>query len=493
MTNSRIIRNLAKGNEELRREIEAFDPFTSTRSIPRSDSEEESGKETETEPEIKLKLKTRTKALDKSLPGSSRSKMAVQAIPLKDVLTVVPEFNGENIPLSVILEGCDEAKEMITDENEPNLTKLIRSKLTGESRKTIYGQAFATIEELKDFIKSIYAPAKTVHQLSGEMGIEYQRDNETEISFANRIRDLGRRIIEAQRVNTGNVGAPFKASIEKNSVESFKRSLKPEIEQRLENAGDMEHIVQNAIKAERLVEARRALRRGAGTFEDSSQHKGVKRGTYVSQIFNAEEREKVSETFSSQMSTTCQFCGKTGHMADKCRNKFSRVNLTQIICQICNKRGHAANQCRNLIKCQVCGKQGHSARLCRSQDTGIDNCQICGKVGHIASRCFQSRPATGRPNPQMEARSHLSCQVCKGIGHTAATCRINMNKNCNYCPTKGHTIEECRKCQYNERLRAGNGQGLPSMSAETETPQRQMRSTNFLQAENQNCELLPLE
>ena len=196
MNNSRITRNLAKGDEELRREIEAFDPFTSTRSIPRGDSEEGSVKETETEPEIKSKPKLKAKALDKtlnkSLPGSSRSTMAVQAIPLKDVLTVVPEFNGENIPLSVFLEGCDEAKEMITDENEPNLAKLIRSKLTGEARKAIYGQAFATIGELKDFIKAIYAPAKTVHQLLGEMGNEYQRDNETVISFANRIRDLGR-------------------------------------------------------------------------------------------------------------------------------------------------------------------------------------------------------------------------------------------------------------------------------------------------------------
>ena len=293
MNNSRITRNLSKGNEELRREIEAFDPFMSTRSIPRSDSEEESGKGTKTEPKINLKPEPRAKALDKtldkSLPGSSRSTMAVEAIPLKDVLTVVPEFNGENIPLSVFLEGCDEAKEMITDENEPNLAKLIRSKLTGEARKAIYGQAFATIGELKDFIKAIYAPAKTVHQLLGEMRNEYQRDNETVISFVNRIRDLGRRIIETQRVNTGNIEARFKASIESNSVECFKRGLKTEIEQRIENAEDMQHIVENAIKAERLVQARKALRRGRGKFKDSSQHKGVKQGTYVSQIFNADD------------------------------------------------------------------------------------------------------------------------------------------------------------------------------------------------------------
>ena len=93
------------------------------------------------------------------------------------------------------------------------------------------------------------------------MGNEYQRDNETVISFANRIRDLGRRIIETQRVNVSNIEMVFRTSIKNNSVECFKRGLKQEVEQRLENADDMEHIVQNAIKAESLVEAKKALRK----------------------------------------------------------------------------------------------------------------------------------------------------------------------------------------------------------------------------------------
>ena len=36
------------------------------------------------------------------------------------------------------------------------------------------------------------------------------------------------------------------------SVEFFTRGLKPDVEQRLENARDMEHIVQNAIKPFRV-------------------------------------------------------------------------------------------------------------------------------------------------------------------------------------------------------------------------------------------------
>ena len=141
MNNSRITRSVARSSEELRREIEAFDPFICNRSIPRGDSEEEINNSVTQKPKPEAFKKTFC-TREVSTSGVT---MAVQPIPLKDGLTVVPEFHGENTPLSVFLEGCDEAKEMVTAENEANLVKLIRSKLTGEARKAIYGQAFGTI------------------------------------------------------------------------------------------------------------------------------------------------------------------------------------------------------------------------------------------------------------------------------------------------------------------------------------------------------------
>ena len=188
MNNSRITRSLAKSHEELRREIEGFDPFTPNRSIPRGDSSEEINTITKLKPkkaDFEEQVNIATASINAAPP-------VAQAILLKDALTVVPNFNGDKIPLSVCLEGCDEAKELVTEESEENLVKVIRSKLSGEIRKAIYGQTFMTIEQLKKFFKPIYAPARTVHQLLGEMENEYQRDNETVISFANRIRDLGR-------------------------------------------------------------------------------------------------------------------------------------------------------------------------------------------------------------------------------------------------------------------------------------------------------------
>ena len=256
----------------------------------------------------------------------------------------------------------------------------------------------------------------------------------------------------------------------------------------------MEHIVQNAIKAERLVEARTALRKeGRNKVEGLPQPREIKKGTYVSQVFRDKGNADVRDTYNMRFSVTCQYCKKVGRTANTCHDRFSGINLAQVVCQICSKEGHAANQCRNATKCQLCDKSGHSARQCRPQNTRMENCQICGKIGHTANRCFQARPAADRVLPQLEARSLLNCQICNRTGHTAATCRVNINKSCNYCQNRGHSIEDCRKRQYNEKMKSGNGQSLPSTSAGQETPKYQVRSTNFIQTEEPVCELLPLD
>ena len=233
-------------------------------------------------------------------------------------------------------------------------------------------------------------------------------------------------------------GFGFKTSIKNNSIKCFKRGLKPEIEQRLENARDMEHIVQNTIKTERLVDARKALRQeGKGKFENKEN----RRSTYLLQFHNSREISENSRTTNTHSSIICQYYSKPGHLANRCRQRISEINYVQVNCKLCNKEGHSASQCRNLSRCQLCDKQGHVTKQCHFQS---NTCQICNKAGHVASRCFQSNSTANRTTAQLEARSQLTGQICSRIEHTAATCRINMDKSCAYCKNNGHTIENCR-------------------------------------------------
>ena len=58
-----------------------------------------------------------------------------QQVSLRDVLEIVPYFDGSSkVPLTLFIEACKEAKEMVPNA-EANLVRLLRSKLTGEARR----------------------------------------------------------------------------------------------------------------------------------------------------------------------------------------------------------------------------------------------------------------------------------------------------------------------------------------------------------------------
>lgn len=48
---------------------------------------------------------------------------------LKCAVEAVPFFDGQNIPLTYFIEGCQEAKAMLPDEAEPQFTKIIRTRI----------------------------------------------------------------------------------------------------------------------------------------------------------------------------------------------------------------------------------------------------------------------------------------------------------------------------------------------------------------------------
>ena len=185
MSNKRITRTQAQNNDELRGEIEQYNPFAPRKELPRGDEEEEallnnsmSGSDQENNTVVDLGSYSENSSGDSSnnscnKPSNKFSskfnknkifKMenqtdnppvhtpSGQMVTLRDALTIVPEFNGKNIPLGQFIEGCSEAKEMIEPEFEANLVKLIRRKITGEARQSIFGQSFANIEQLKNFL-----------------------------------------------------------------------------------------------------------------------------------------------------------------------------------------------------------------------------------------------------------------------------------------------------------------------------------------------------
>ena len=96
-----------------------------------------------------------------------------QLVSLRDDLEIVPYFYGSSkVPLTIFIEACKEAKEMVPIA-EASLVKLLRRKLTGEAKRCIIGNYYNDLEDFISKLKTIFLPSKTVYQLQGDLGRIY--------------------------------------------------------------------------------------------------------------------------------------------------------------------------------------------------------------------------------------------------------------------------------------------------------------------------------
>lgn len=394
---------------------------------------------------------------------------------LKYAVEAVPFFDGQNIPLRYFIEGCEEAKGMLPAEAERQFARIIRTRIVGEARRTIQDVDFDSVAQLTKFLEQIYGHAKNIYQLQGELGCIYQKNEEDVITYANRVKLIGKQILEAHK-NSANANQDIKEPLEKDMCKCFIRGLKPEIEQRVARNLNVQETVADALRIERELREMTDLRQGGGA------------------------SNKVPSTNRSQ--DTCQICRKEGHSASNCRRltQFSpqshntALGTEILICQICKKRGHGADRCRfrepqtlrsvnvirtNNIVCQLCSKPGHDAKSCRTNNQSKTSvtCQWCDKPGHLANNCWKKQ------NEQRDTqnKSNIVCRNCNNFGHIARDCRAKNAQNttsrnslfCRYCKEEGHILENCELRITNNvrRNNQGNSKG-PSESGVRQGPER---------------------
>lgn len=252
-------------------------------------------------------------------PGENRPPATVS---IKYALEAVPIYDGSNIPLAHFLEGCEEACNMLPADVEECLTSVVRNKLRGEARRAIQGVKYTTIKGLSDFLKSIYAPAKTIYQLQGDLGRIYQSENEGALAYANRVRDLGNRILDVYKSNHNGVAdKTFTDSLDKDLVDCFIRGLKTEIENKMTDEGKLSDVMLRAIEIERKLQAKMALR-GVR----SSKHGEIPANTYSSPRYSAKTDYKPVHHIQESNIVICQICQKQGHTADKCWHRQGDSN-----------------------------------------------------------------------------------------------------------------------------------------------------------------------
>lgn len=354
-----------------------------------------------------------------------------QLVSLKDALKCVPEFKGEPGTFRLFQEGCEEAQEMIDNNAEANFVRLLRSKISGDARKSLKGQTFDAIEGLVRYLKNMYFAPKPLYQLYGDLGTLHQRFDEKVISYVNRVREEVYKLIEAytnEMTPTEAQLAAFKQNLEGNSISVFKKGLKPDIEQRITEGGNFAEVIQKAITAEKYLNDKDNLINGE-TSRNLNQYD--RRRTYVCQLCHNEDHE--APICPSLLQNMVDIASQ------RIQREEPRVMITsrsEMKCQICNQTGHEAKECKNSEakekpKCQYCDKIGHMAKDCYSLKRlakETPKCQYCDKTGHTAKDCFK---LVGK------------CKICNSMKHTTEDCKVDTSKKCDHCKKLGHEMKNC--------------------------------------------------
>lgn len=289
---------------------------------------------------------------------------------IRDALEAVPNFDGDNIAFSHFVEGCEEALSMIAPSQEIILVRAIRNKLKGDAHKSILGKIFNSLQGLVEFLRSKYGLRETVYEAQARLAYVCQKNDEKVSAYANRVREIGKRITDAQKRQTNEISQDFKKSMEEHLKICFLRGLNPEI--KITKEGTFEELESRAIDAERELETIKAIRQVV-LGERSVDNK---------RIANASLRRVGAEP------VTCQYCHKIGHTADRCRfitSNRPRNNLSATNTNYGQTNFSASRQNHNNMR--IPPSPGRPSQNSNNTINSQAECRYCKKTGHVIENC----------------------------------------------------------------------------------------------------------
>lgn len=307
------------------------------------------------------------------------------------------------------------------------------------------------------------------------LGSAVQREGEDVINFANRIRELGSRIIDAYRYEnapTATVLAEFNTETNRNMITCFKRGLQPRLEHRMQNNqfNTLGDAVKHAVKLEKTMARMEDLRKGINVLNLRDRER--KKVFFVDQneMEDLAMADELNDPTEARMYYNtldqCQACSARNHRNRQnqptlCKDCTSPIKHqyyenrqrpqnapieAQTVCQICTGP-HLATICPRInARVRNLYAQDTTEEETRTQPRDRPRCQLCNRNGHVASSCFKY----SYQKKDYNERTQQSCSICHRIGHTYQLCP-QVQRNCTYCKMTNHNVDTCFKKERDER------------------------------------------
>ncbi|KZC15145.1 hypothetical protein WN55_07325 [Dufourea novaeangliae] len=254
---------------------------------------------------------------------------------------------------------------------------------------------FSGVSDLVEHLRSIYAPHETIYEALRKLSSVFQKSNEEVIVFANRVRELGKRILDAFKREYGTISQIFVKNTEENLRKCFLRGLKSEISVRMssEYSEILNELISRAIIIEKENDA-------------ISQMRGSSEGRLEKRV---------------------------GH------STVHKVQFEQVVCQLCDKFGHIATECWSYETVRSKGNNNSHNKSPQSSNEP-DYKQIVDALLNAQQQIpFSQNRNNHRGNNNNEYRRFQENRDNNPRD----------TKFCRYCRKPGHNIEECRKITYN--------------------------------------------
>lgn len=333
---------------------------------------------------------------------------------IKDALEAIPTFDGDNASFSHFVEGCEEALTMIAPSQEIILVRAIRNKLKGDAHRSILGKVFSTLQSLVEFLRNRYGPRESVYEAQARLAYICQKDGEKVSTYANRVREIGKRILDAQKRQSNEVSQEFQKSMEEHLKTCFLRGLDQEI--KISKDGTFDEVETRAMDAERELETIKMIRQ-------------VVLGN------KATDNKRVANA------------------------SLRRVNAELVKCQYCHKNGHTADRCRLISKPPV------QQNLSNNTNSTQSNFHNRGQGNNNNYNNYSNRGNNYNNNNQnnnTNTNTRALPPPPKGPSQNPGNQII-----CRYCKKEGHVLADCRKRAYNNQIHNNQAQGNEPIPANT--------------------------
>lgn len=265
------------------------------------------------------------------LDNGSRDNAIGSGIGLKDVLNIIPYFNGYDSSVFHFSRACKRARDMLALNKEYSLVQLIINKLKGHAFQIIQDLDISTVNDLTRQLKNIFAPPKTINQHRSELGNIYQYNGESVLDYIGRVKDLKTALLDCEKQTRANISQETLLDTKRDVTDSFVNGLRPSIRTNLkiETYSDLSDAIFKAIKISKTLEidrkrygnrldnTRNTNDRNEQTTRNQNQPPQDKPNQNRDQTLNPHATSYVPKnTNQNSLPTnqqTCRYCKRTGH------------------------------------------------------------------------------------------------------------------------------------------------------------------------------------